>query len=176
LVSDVTGKSFPQFMRPVLDKAGMTDSTFEQPLPPARAGEAATGTLASGEPVPGRWHVYPEMAAAGLWTTATDLAKCAIEIALSKRGQANHVLSQAMTQQMLTPQIAHRGLGFEVGRYDDLAEFGHGGDDAGFNAVLIMFADSGKGVAIMTNSDNGLMVHRALVRSVAKEYGWPSNP
>jgi CubicO group peptidase (beta-lactamase class C family) len=174
LVSDVTGESFPQFMRTaVLDKAGMTDSTFEQPIPPARATEAATGTRDGGDPVPGRWHVYPEMAAAGLWTTASDLAKFAVEIALSRRGKANHVLSQEMTRQMLTPQIAHRGLGFDVGKYDTLEEFGHAGDDAGFNAILIMFADSGKGVAIMTNSDNGSMVYQQLVRSVAREYGWP---
>lgn len=177
LISDVTGKSFPQYMRTaVLDKVGMNDSTFEQPLPQARAGEAATGTRAAGDLVPGRWHVYPEMAAGGLWTTATDLAKFAIEIALSKAGQANHVLSQDMTREMLIPQIAHRGLGFDVGRYDSLEEFGHEGDDAGFNAVLVMFADSGKGVAIMTNSDNGSMVYRQLLHSVAKEYGWQQIP
>src|SRR4051812_6472576 len=64
LISDLTGDSFPQFMRTaVLDKAGMTDSTYEQPLPQVRAGEAATGTRDSGDPVPGRWRVYPEMAA-----------------------------------------------------------------------------------------------------------------
>jgi hypothetical protein len=61
----------------------------------------------------------------------------------------------------------------DVGRYDDLEEFGHGGDDAGFNAILVMFGDSGKGAAIMTNSDSGSMVYQQLVRSVAREYGWP---
>jgi hypothetical protein len=67
-----------------------------------------------------------------------------------------------------------RSLGFDVGRYDDLEAFGHGGDDAGFNANLIMFADTGKGVAIMTNFDNGSEVYQQLVRSVAREYGWPT--
>jgi len=177
LVSDVTGESFSQFMRTaVLDEAGMADSTYEQPLPQARAGEAATGTRAGGNPVSGRWHVYPEVAAGGLWTTASDLAKFAIEVALSKRGKANHVLSESMTREALTPQIAHRSLGFDVGDYGAMDEFGHEGDDAGFNAILIMFADTGKGVAIMTNSDNGYLVYQQLVRSVATEYDWPSAP
>jgi CubicO group peptidase (beta-lactamase class C family) len=95
LVIDVTGRPFPQFMHDtVLSKIGMTDSYYEQPLPPARAAHTATGARANGKAVEGKWHIYPEMAAAGLWTTPTDLAKFAIEIALSKQGKANHVLSQ----------------------------------------------------------------------------------
>jgi pentatricopeptide repeat protein len=70
------------------------------------ATHAAAGTLAEGKPVPGKWHIYPELAAAGLWTTPTDLAKFGIEIALSKNGKSNRVLSEAMTRQVLTPQIA----------------------------------------------------------------------
>ena len=173
LMIDVTGKQFPQFMREtVLDKIGMTDSSFEQPLPPDRAKFAASGTLGDGKVVPGKWHIYPEMAAAGLWTTPTDLAKFGIEIALSKQGKANHVLSQAMTREMLTPQIDHVGLAFFLGEGNNPEEFGHDGDDDGFQADLIMFADSGKGVAVMANSDNGHALAHFLVQSVAKEYGW----
>lgn len=173
LIMDVTGKQFPQFMREtVLDKIGMTDSSYEQPLPAERAALAASGALADGKVVPGRWHIYPEMAAAGLWTTPTGLAKFGIEIALSKRGKANHVLSEAMTRQMLTPQIEQVGLAFFLGQGNNPEAFGHGGDDAGFQANLIMFADSGKGVAVMTNSDSGLALANHLVQSIAKEYGW----
>ena len=177
LLIDVTGKPFPQFMREaVLDKIGMGDSTYEQPLRPARAAVAATATHADGISVPGKWHIYPEMAAAGLWTTASDLAKFAIEIALSKQGKANHVLSQTTTREMLKPQIGQVGLGFFLGQYKNSEEFGHNGDDEGFKAVLIMFADSGKGVAIMVNSDNGVNVANYLVQSVAKEYEWNYTP
>jgi CubicO group peptidase (beta-lactamase class C family) len=177
LVMDVTGKPFPQFMREaVIDKIGMTDSTYEQPLPPARAAIAATATRADGTSVSGKWHIYPEMAAAGLWTTATDLAKFGIEIALSKQGKANHVLSEASTRAMLTPQIEQVGLGFFLGEYKNPQEFGHDGADEGFQAILIMFADSGKGVAIMANSDSGISAANCLVQSVAKEYGWNYTP
>jgi CubicO group peptidase (beta-lactamase class C family) len=177
LIADVTGETFPQYMREsVLKRVGMLDSTYEQPLPASRLAAAAVGTDRSGKSIDGKWHVYPETAAAGLWTTATDLAKFAIDVALSKRGEVNRVLSPAMTREMLTPQIDHRGLGFAVGDYDNPEEFEHAGDVAGFNAVLIMFADSGKGVVIMTNSDNGHDVEEYLIRSVAKEYGWHYQP
>ncbi len=173
LMIDVTGKQFPQFMREtVLDKIGMTDSTFEQPLPAERAKLTASGTSEDGKMVPGKWHVYPEMAAAGLWTTPTDLAKFGIEIALSKQGKANHVLSEAMTRQMLTPQIEQVGLAFSLHDGGNPEEFGHDGADAGFQANLIMFGDSGKGVAVMANSDSGQALARYLVQSIAKEYGW----
>jgi CubicO group peptidase (beta-lactamase class C family) len=177
LVIDVTGKPFPQYMREtVFDKIGMADSTYEQPLPPARAAVAATATDADGVSIPGKWHIYPEMAAAGLWTTATDLAKFGIEIGLSNQGKANHVLDEATTQEMLKPQIDKASLGFAVGRFNNPHMFGHGGDDAGFKAMLIMFSDTGKGVAVMANSDNGVAVMNGAIESVAKEYGWNYTP
>jgi CubicO group peptidase (beta-lactamase class C family) len=173
LIIDVTGEPFPQFMREtVFDKIGMNDSTYEQPLPPARAAMAATASHADGMVVPGKWHIYPEMAAAGLWTTPTDLGKFAIETALSKQGKANHILSEAMTRERLNPQIENIGLGFFLGDGGNPAEFGHDGDDEGFQARLIMFADSGKGVALMVNSDAGLTMASFLEESIAKEYGW----
>jgi tetratricopeptide (TPR) repeat protein len=111
------------------------------------------------------------MAAAGLWTTPTDLAKFAIEIALSKQGKANHVLSQKTTQEMLTPVMNDVGLGFFLDK-DNPGMFGHDGSDQGFQALLTMNADTGNGVAIMADSDNGNSLENQIVRRVAQEYGW----
>jgi CubicO group peptidase (beta-lactamase class C family) len=173
---DVTGTPFPQFMKKtVLDKIGMTDSSYDQPLPPARAALTATGTRGNGISVPGKWHIYPEMAAAGLWTTPTDLARFAIEIALSKQGRSNRVLSQAMTREMLKPQIDRVGLGFFLGDEKSPDQFGHNGSDEGFQADLTMFSDSGQGIAIMGNSDSFFSVAPYVENSVAKEYGWKSS-
>jgi len=172
LVMDVTGQPFPAFMRQtVLEKIGMSDSGYEQPLPAARAAMTAGGTYADGKPVHGKWHIYPEMAAAGLWTTPTDLAKFAIEIALSKQGKASHVLSPKMTQEMLTPVMDEAGLGFFMEK-ENPGQFGHNGADEGFQALLTMNADTGNGVAMMANSDNGISVMNAVLRRIAKEYGW----
>lgn len=177
LVIDVTDMPFPEFMqKTVLGKIGMSESSYEQPLQAHRAALTATGTYSDGKLVPGKWHIYPEMAAAGLWTTPTDLAKFAIEIALSKQGRSNKVLSQAMTQEMLKPQIEHVGLGFFLGDDKNPDQFGHNGADEGFQADLVMFTDSGKGVALMGNSDNFFAVAPYLEDSVNREYGWPAPP
>jgi CubicO group peptidase (beta-lactamase class C family) len=177
LVIDVTGTPFPQFMqKTVLEKIGMKDSSYEQPLPGGRAALTASGTYSDGRSVAGKWHIYPEMAAAGLWTTPTDLAKFAIEIALSKQGKSNRVLSQSMTQEMLKPQIERVGLGFFLGDDKNPDQFGHNGADEGFQADLIMFSDSGKGLALMGNSDNFFSIASYVEDSVGKEYGWKSAP
>ena len=172
LMMDVTGKSFPSLLREtVLDKIGMNDSSYEQPLPANRVAMTASGTYIDGKPVHGKWHVYPEMAAAGLWTTPTDLAKFAIEIALSKQGKANHILSQKMTEQMLTPVLDQAGLGFFVEK-DNAGQFGHGGADEGFQALLTMNYSTGKGLVVMADSDNGIALANAVLRRVVTEYGW----
>ena len=172
LMTDVTGKDFPFLMREtVLDKIGMKDSSYEQPLPRDRAAMTAGGARADGKPVHGRWHIYPEMAAAGLWTTPTDLAKFAIEIALSRQGKSNRVLSQKMTQQMLTPVLDDVGLGFFMEK-DNPGQFGHNGADEGFQALLSMNWETGNGIALMADSDNGIVVMNEVFNRVAKEYGW----
>ncbi len=191
LMTDVTGQPFPEIVRErVFDPIGMTSSTCEQPLPPERATLAASGTYATGSEVAGRWHVYPEMAAAGLWTTPTDLAKLAIELALSAQGRANHVLSQGMAREMLSPQFPRvgeptwgdkrnpdrMGLGFFLGDSTRPARFGHIGDDEGFTAILIMFGDTGQGAAIMVNSEMGIVLANLVLANVAKEYGWHFRP
>jgi len=187
LMMDVTGKQFPQLMQDVVfQKIGMNDSTYEQPLPPSRRVQAASGSYASGQTVPGKWHVYPEMAAGGLWTTPTDLAKFAIEVALSRKGKSNRILSEAMTREMLSPQVDkvgdialgndqhvdRMGLGFFLG--DPLRPdlFGHIGDDEGFQAMLMMFGDSGQGAVIMANSPFGIAIGDYLLTNIAREFHW----
>jgi CubicO group peptidase (beta-lactamase class C family) len=172
LMIDVTGKPFPEFMRDtVFEKIRMTDSSYAQPLPADWAARTAAGTYADGKPVHGRWHIYPEMAAAGLWTTPTDLAKFAIEIALSKQGKANHVLSEKMTNEMLTPVKDEVALGFFLDEPNP-GLFGHSGADEGFQALLTMNANTGKGLVIMANSDHGLFAAQLVLRSVANQYQW----
>ena len=164
-------KPFPQIMsEAVLAPLGLKHSTFEQPLPAGLAATAATGTYASGKSVEGNWHVYPEMAAAGLWTTPSDLARIAIETSKAKAGKSKRVVSQAMAKQMLTKQSDGFGLGFQL--TEGSAQFGHGGVNEGFQSSLIAFSDSGSGVVLMANSDNGMFLFERVAASVAAEYGW----
>jgi len=186
LIRDVSGQSFEEFMRRhVLLPAGMTSSTFQQHLPPAFAARAATGTHGNGQSVPGKWHLYPELAPDGLWTTPTDLAKFAIEIALSEHGNANHILSQPVAREMLTVQCHDEtggaggiALGFGIGYHNRPALFRHNGANDGFESYLMMDADAGWGYAAMGNSDNFETVDIHVVETVAKLNGWdyPSRP
>lgn len=176
MLTDVTGESFPQLLKNLmLDKIGMQHSTYQQPLPTDWAANAASGYRDNGEPVPGKWHIYPEMAAAGLWTTASDLARFAIEIEKSRQGRANHVLSREMTNQMLTRQIDGAGLGLMRSGSGDSERFGHNGADEGFQALLVSTLDSGKGAVVMVNSDNGIQLAQEILRSIAAEYSWPDD-
>jgi CubicO group peptidase (beta-lactamase class C family) len=171
---DNLNKPFPQIMnQTVISKLGLKNSSYEQPLPPARAAQTATGYRGNGAPIEGRWHVYPEMAAAGLWTTPSDLAEIAIEMAKSKFGKSNRVISQKTAQLMLRPQAEEVGLGWFVDSTGKTDRFGHGGADEGFQANLVAFASIGRGVAIMANSDNGIQMMEPLIDAIAREYQWP---
>lgn len=172
LLTEVTGESFPELMeRFILDKAGMSHSTYEQPLQEASRRFAATGHNAAGLPVAGKYHTYPEMAAAGLWTTPSDLARFGIEIQKSREGRSNLILSKRSVADILSPQKSDWGLGFELKPDPQTPRFLHGGADEGFRAQCI-FGFDGEGAVVMTNSDNGSALAYEILQSVASVYGW----
>ena len=173
LLLDVTGERFPALMQDtVLGRIGMAHSTYEQPLPKERWPEAAVGYRATGEKVQGDWHTYPEMAAAGLWTTPTDLASFVIELQQSLAGKSNKVLSQEITKQMLSPQVDDWGLGIKLLGKDSSARFTHSGVNEGFRCILVGYNSAGRGAVLMTNSDSGGKLNDELLASIAKEYDW----
>lgn len=170
---DQLGKSFPQIMQEtVLSKLGMEHSTFEQPLPTQFNAVAATAYGSNGQPIRGAWHTYPEMAAAGLWTTPSDLARYVIEVQESLQGKSNKVISKRMTDQMLTKQVGGSGLGPGLRKDGDSLIFSHNGGNEGFRCMLVAHARRGDGVVIMTNADNGINVAQELLNSVSAAYGW----
>jgi CubicO group peptidase (beta-lactamase class C family) len=174
LVVDVTGKAFPDFMKEnVLEKLGMKQSTFEQPPPKVWIARTAAAHGRNGQAVEGRWHIYPEMAAAGLWTTASDLARFAIEIQKSLAGESNKVLSKKRTLEMLKPIMADYGLGMESKGEGRAASFSHGGSNEGFRCQMFAYRETGQGAVIMTNGEAGAPLMDEIMRSIAAEYGWP---
>jgi CubicO group peptidase (beta-lactamase class C family) len=177
LVFDVTGRPFPDFMREsVLAPLGMTASTFEQPLPPDRLARAATAHNNGRKPLPGRWHIYPELAAAGLWTTPTDLARFIIGLQFAYTGRANPVISREMTQQMLTRQIQDDGLGLFLSGNGPTLRFDHGGRNAGFDTQLVAYAESSHGAVVMINVNDDTGVLTRVIESIADAYNWPDYP
>ena len=171
-IMDIEKKPYPQIAREtVLEPLSMSNSTYSQPLPDGTRKKAASGHRSNGKLVDGRIHVYPEMAAAGLWTTPTDLAKFAIEVQLSLAGRSNKVLSKETTAKMVTPFFQEAGLGFFIDKRGAATYFGHGGADEGFRAQLLVHREKGYGAVVMVNSDNGQILDE-VIRGIAKEYQW----
>lgn len=174
LLEDVTDKPFGALMNElVLQPAGMIQSTFDLPLPHDKVSLAARGYEQSGDMVEGGYHVYPELAAAGLWTTPSDLARFMLNVSGSYRGDTG-ILQQATVRNMLRKIPGAGGLGFGVDGSGEALRFRHSGGNAGFTCYAVCFAETGRGVVVMTNSANGTRLIRELIRAVAREYHWPA--
>ena len=159
----------------VLEPIGMSSSTFQQPLPADRDRNAARAHGISGAAMGPKWHVYPELAAAGLWTTSTDLAKFAIEVQLSYRNHSNKVLTQASTSEMLSPVgVGPFAVGFSLSKRGEGWYFGHGGSNWGFQAQLTAHKVNGYGYAIMTNGFMGGQLIAELSRRIEASYAFDS--
>jgi CubicO group peptidase (beta-lactamase class C family) len=177
LVTDCTGQPFAEAAKKlVLEPIGMTNSTFEQPLPARLHACAARPD----------WNTYPEAAAAGLWTTPTDLARfvCALQASL---GELPSPLHHAAAVHMLTPhrQLPARGewnalplfglrppdssgLGlFLTGR----EWFSHIGGARSFCSMLTGSLADGTGAVVMTATGSPRIMFR-LMRAISDEEGW----
>jgi CubicO group peptidase (beta-lactamase class C family) len=180
LLEDVTGTPFRELMQElVLQPLGMSNSDYAQPLPSTLEGNAATGHDELGRPLDGNWDVYPQLAAAGLWTTPTDLATFAIGVQHAYAGSADALLSPGLANEMLTPQIASTGrtgglnnLGLGVFLDESGARYGHSGGNAGFSCHLLAYRDARQGAVVMTNGDSGIWVVRRAFAAIASSYGW----
>jgi CubicO group peptidase (beta-lactamase class C family) len=174
VLSDAVGRPFPELAQEwILTPLGMTGSTYEQPLPARFADRAARAHDRTGKRMGDPWHVYPEHAAAGLWTTPSDLARFAIEVQKSLNGQSNRVLSQTTIQEMVTPVgVGPFAVGFQIEKQGEGWYFGHGGSNWGFQCDLLAHRAKGYGVVIMTNGDNGGQLIVELRRRIQQDYKW----
>jgi CubicO group peptidase (beta-lactamase class C family) len=176
LMVDTMGASFPDVMKEaVLEPAGMSRSSFATTLPADLDREAMRGHLADGSEIPGGYHVFPEHAAAGLWSTPTDLANLLILIGRAWRGESQLFLAPETAREMLRPQNgAHYGLGAAVAEVDGVLTVMKRGQNVGFQSYLILLPAEGKGMVVMTNSDNGSILAEELIRRAAQLFDWPA--
>jgi CubicO group peptidase (beta-lactamase class C family) len=174
LMQDVAPRPFAALMQEtVLEPLRMTHSSFAQPLPQAREARAVPGHFADGRALPGRWHNFPELAAAGLWTTPSDLAVLLVEIGRATKGNS-HFLTRRTVKEMLTRQNGGPyGLGATIAGQGRSLVLMKRGQNVGYQAYLLLFPATGQGLVVMTNSDNGSTLAEALIRRAAKAYGWP---
>jgi CubicO group peptidase (beta-lactamase class C family) len=175
-LGDARKRPFADIMHDdVLRPIGMTRSTFEQPLPASFDRNAARAHSRQGKAMGAKWHVYPEQAAAGLWTTPSDLASFAIEVQRSASGQSNRVLSRTLVQEMLSPVgVGDYAVGFAITKMGQGWYFAHGGANWGFRGTLVAHKVKGYGLVIMTNADQGGPVASELSRRIQRAYEWDS--
>jgi CubicO group peptidase (beta-lactamase class C family) len=174
-IEDVTKKPFADVARElVLVPLGMSHSTYVQPIPAALRDKAATAYGPSGEPIAGRFHTYPEQAAAGLWTTPEDLARFAVAVQQMAAGTSRQpIMSRELATEMLKPVLENYGLGLQITGVGREVRFGHGGSNEGFRCMLTAFKNVASGVVVMVNSERGGAILEPVARAVAREYGWP---
>jgi CubicO group peptidase (beta-lactamase class C family) len=171
LVEERRGKPFAEKMQNlVLDPLRMSRTSIGHPLD----ANVAFGHDAQGKELPGHWRVYPELAAAGYWTTPSDLAKILIALYDGYSGRGHRLLKidtvRALTQlQSPSPY----GLGFETSGNGDALRVGHGGGADGYKAQYWIHPATGDGAAIMTNGDRGWSLIDEILRSISSVYDWP---
>jgi CubicO group peptidase (beta-lactamase class C family) len=190
IVSDVSKQPYDKYFDDkVFKPLGMTNSSYTQFPTKDIQKRFATGYYANGKEVEGKYPIYPEMGAAGLWTTPTDLCKYIIETQLALKGKSNKVLSNEMTKKRLIPETdSSLAIGFTtknnasgMGLFIDIEKnktakyFWHGGGGEGFTAHFYGSLEDGKGVAVMVNLhsiyDGGKLL-KEVMNSVAISYNW----
>jgi CubicO group peptidase (beta-lactamase class C family) len=175
IIEDASGRPLVALAKEIIfNKLGMTSSMFATELPQAYHLRAATAHNKSGEPVPGKWHVYPEQAAASLWSTPTDLGRLIVEVLKSLKNESNLVLSAEMTRQMMIPQKSIGGVGFNMVIRDGMTRFGHPGWNEGFHSLMIGCTEIGQGIVWMTNGENGRRLGWEVSRGLAEavKFSW----
>ena len=174
LICDVTGREFGDLMDElVLRPFGMADSAYQQPLAAARLPLAAWAHDSSGAPVPDGCHVYPEVQAAGLWTTAVDLARWVIGVQQVLRGERSGPISRGTALEMVTGVgVGPFGLGPELAGEGRLWRFMHSGGNEGFKTWVDGLVELPTGAAVLTNGDGGSTLCVEIRRAIAAEYGW----
>lgn len=173
LVEDVTGESFEQAaQRLVLEPAGMIQSTLAQPLPQTLVAGAAVGHEPDGTPLQGGWHIYPEKAAAGLWSTASDLARFALALQRSLSGTGG-LLKPGTARALFTPQAAAYGLGIRLSNRGDDVWWHHRGATQGYRAYLGATHGQGFGIALMANGEDAAALLDEVLGAGHKVFCWP---
>lgn len=176
IVEDVSGVTLDEYMsKNILLPIGMKNSTFLQPITNEWQNNISAAYDNDGQLINGLWNNYPEQAAAGLWTTPSDLAMYCIEIQDIIQNKKNGVLTKETVEKMLTKHKNEWGLGPSLKNEKDSLIFGHGGKNEGFTNDMKAFVYNGNAIIVMTNADNGVKLIPEIRNAVSNYYNWSLN-
>jgi CubicO group peptidase (beta-lactamase class C family) len=170
LMEDVTGRAFAELVADlVLSPAQMATATYVQPTRKSVPPPFVKGHQVS-------WYVYPELAAAGLWCSPTDLVRFAQAIQSAIAGELTALLPQDLARAMVTPQVPGWGLGLTLAGSGPHRRFSHGGSNFGYTCALVATVSGSHAVAVMTSSDAGVPLISSLFAAMRDAIGWPDLP
>ena len=171
----VTGETFPALMqRLVLEPVGMPRSTFSQAVPGGYPDDnMARAYDREGSPVESGWHIYPEMAAAGLWTTPTEFLTFIGALMAALDGDESRGIDPAVAQVMVIPVASDYGLGIGAAPKGDTIRLSHSGSNRGFRCNFMAYPDRNDAVITMTNASVGWAMVGDVGRTANTTYGWP---
>ncbi|UFJ38885.1 beta-lactamase family protein [Brevibacillus humidisoli] len=170
LVEDVTRKSFQQVIKEfIFEPLQMNNSTSEWAIPDTGHDRFACGHNQNGSVIEGKYPIYPYQAAAGLWSTPTDLAMLVIEIMDSLKGKGKLGLSPKLINEMITPQGCSpwTGLGLFLDSSAQELEISSLGWGVGFQSIVIAYPYAGTGAVMMTNADLGVHQTKGIIGEIA---------
>lgn len=175
LIVDQSHQKFNQFMfHQVLKPLHMKDSLYQYPLPSILHKKVIPGFWSDGKMLKGGWNNYAIAASGGLWSTPTDLAKFAINIVRSYQGKSSALISKSMAQRMLKRgQHTDFGLGVVINGHGRSLNFRKNGHNFGYHCQLLMFPNTGQGIVMMTNSENGMDVINYMIPVIVHNYHMP---
>jgi len=170
ILENITGEKYEDYMwKNVLTPLGMNESSYNQP--PSQDKEKLLATAYNnGKEVKGKYHIYPEKAAAGLWTNPNDLAKYIIETQLSLLGKSNKVLSKEMSVKRI-----ENNYGVFLNDFKGTKYFAHSGGNEGFVCYYIGSVEDGNGLVVMTNGNNFKLIDEILL-SIVSLNQWKNYP
>ena len=186
VIEDLTGETFKAYVEnDILRPANMQMSTFAQPLDDASIMDFRVASLHG---VPIYPYTYPELPAAGMWSTALDLARLTIAFQKALAGEPGALLSAATAAEMVTPQwpaprptdiltspFPGMGLGWFLADGPEPTWFWHRGGNAGYSSLIVGdLQGAGHGVAVMTNAfSGGQLLAWEIVNAIADLHAWP---
>mgnify|MGYP000567726118 CR=1 FL=1 len=173
LIEDVTGKPFAKLAQELIfNPLEMQNSSFEVKTS-HYDGPFMIGHDDKGNPIEGEWRIHPELGAAGLWSTAEDLAKFANMLLKTFKGEMDTFLKPESLRDMLVKQKnSSFGLGFSLYPFGNKTAFGHGGSNIGYKCQITIFPETNAAFVIMTNADNGTELIEACQNSLLDTYQW----
>ena len=174
IVTDVCKHDFCDLMNDlVLSPFSMTHSTYSQPLAENKLSEIAVGYNLHNLQLPGGYNIMPELSAAGLWTTPSDLARFGIEIMKVLKSDSKYL--EKNTAELMTTKAYENspyGVGFAVNQSKKGLTFGHGGTNIGYHSNMVFCPDDGSGIVVMQNSDIGMSIPNEVINAFEEKFDW----